>query len=70
MSRNPHDQDAVPGGRRQRLAIGFGALLILAMLFAAIAIIASNAAEKRREAQAWYVHSFEVLLAAEEMAKA
>ena len=67
MSRNPHDQDAVPGGRRQRLAIGFGALLILAMLFAAIAIIASNAAEKRREAQAWYVHSFEVLLAAEEM---
>ena len=70
MSRDPHDQDAVPGGRRQRLAIGFGALLILAVLFAAIAIIASNAAEKRRETQAWYVHSFEVLLAAEEMRSA
>lgn len=67
MADDPHDEDAVPGGRRKRLVIGFGALLFLAMLFAAIVINAYNAAERRREAQAWYVHTFQVIVATEAM---
>ncbi|MCW3846304.1 diguanylate cyclase [Sphingomonas sp. LB-2] len=62
MVQNPHDQDAVPGGRGQRLVFGFGALLILAALFAGIVINANHAAAERREAQAWHVHTLEVLL--------
>jgi diguanylate cyclase (GGDEF)-like protein len=66
----PHDaldESAVPKGRKRRLAIGFGALIILAMLFAAVAINAKNAADTRRMTQNWYVHSFEVLVAVEAM---
>jgi diguanylate cyclase (GGDEF)-like protein len=70
MADDPHDEDAVPGGRRKRLVIGFGALLFLAMLFAAIVINANNAAERRREAQAWYVHTFQVIVATEAMKSA
>ncbi|MEZ0242215.1 MAG: diguanylate cyclase [Sphingomonas sp.] len=70
MSQDPHDQDAVPGGRRQRIIFGFGALLILAALFAAVTINANNAQNNRREAQAWYLHTFEVLMATEAMKSA
>ncbi|HSI17642.1 MAG TPA: hypothetical protein VK980_07730, partial [Sphingomonas sp.] len=70
MSQDPHDQDAVPGGRRQRIICGFGALLILAALFAAVTINANNAQNNRREAQAWYLHTFEVLMATEAMKSA
>lgn len=70
MSRDPHDQNAVPGGRRQRIILGFGALLILACLFAAVTINAHNAAANRREAQSWYVHTFEVLVSTEAMKSA
>ncbi len=62
MSQDPHHQDADPGGRRQRLVFGFGALLIMAALFAGIVLNANKAAAERRAAQAWYVHTFEVLV--------
>lgn len=52
-------------GRRRRLVFGFGALLILAMLFAAIVANALNAAAQRRVAQGWQVHTLEVLVTAE-----
>ncbi len=57
--------NSLPKGRRQRLIFGFGALLILAMLFAAIVGNAMSTAALRRQAQGWYVHTLEVLLAAE-----
>lgn len=70
MPQDPHVQSALPGGRTQRLAIGFGTLLILALLFGAVAMNASNAATQRRDAQNSYVHSFEVLVATEAMKSA
>lgn len=59
------DQPVSWRGRRRRLALGFGALLVLALLFAGIVNNATNAAERRREAQSWYVHTLEVLVAGE-----
>jgi diguanylate cyclase (GGDEF)-like protein len=70
MSQDPHDQHAVPGGRQQRIVLGFGALLILALLFVGIAVNANNATQARRDTQAWYVHTFEVLVATEAMKSA
>jgi len=70
MSQDPHDQELSPAGRRRRLAIGFTALIFLAMLFAAITSNANDAAERRREAQAWYVHTFEVIVSTEALKSA
>lgn len=54
-------------GRRGRLIFGFGALLILAGLFAAVVANDFNAAAKRRVAQGWQVHTLEVLVTAESL---
>ncbi|MDF7776596.1 diguanylate cyclase [Sphingomonas sp. AOB5] len=61
----PLNDAAVWRGRKRRLAFGFGALLVLAGLFGAIIGNAHSAAEQRREAQSWYVHTLEVIVAAE-----
>lgn len=52
-------------GRTRRLVFGFGALLILAGLFAAIVANAFHASSQRREAQGWQVHTLEVMVTAE-----
>src|ERR1700741_2148946 len=70
MSHDPHDESAVPGGRRPRRVLGFGALRVRAALFPAIAVNASNAATTRRETQTWYFHTFEVLVATEALKSA
>jgi CHASE3 domain sensor protein len=57
--------NSLPKGRRQRLIFGFGALLILAALFAAIVGNAMGAAAARSQAQGWYVHTLEVLITTE-----
>jgi diguanylate cyclase (GGDEF)-like protein len=54
-------------GRRRRLALGFGALLVLAGLFAAIVVNAVSADRYRREAESWYLHTFEMLVAVERL---
>lgn len=51
-------------GRRRRLIFGFGALLILAGLFATIVANAFHASAQRREAQGWQVHTLEVMVTA------
>lgn len=65
MVDTPLNDAAVWRGRKRRLAFGFGALLVLAALFGAIIGNANSAAEQRRQAQAWYVHTLEVIVAAE-----
>jgi diguanylate cyclase (GGDEF)-like protein len=57
-------------GRRTRLIFGFGALLVLAGLFAAIVANAFHASAARREAQGWQVHTLQVLLTAESLKSA
>lgn len=54
-------------GRRRRLVFGFGALLILAGLFAAIVANSFHAASQRRAAQGWQVHTLQVLVTAESL---
>ncbi|MES2444766.1 MAG: diguanylate cyclase [Pseudomonadota bacterium] len=54
-------------GRRRRLVFGFGALVILALLFAAIVANAVTAASQRRAATGWQVHTLEVLVTAESL---
>lgn len=65
MVDTPLSDASVWRGRRRRLACGFGALLVLAALFGAIIGNANSAAQQRRQAQAWYVHTLEVIVAAE-----
>jgi diguanylate cyclase (GGDEF)-like protein len=57
-------------GRRRRLIFGFGALFILAGLFATIVANGFHAASQRRAAQAWQVHTLEVLVTAESLKSA
>lgn len=54
-------------GKRRRLVFGFGALIILAGLFAAIVANGFHAASKRREAQGWQIHTLQVMLTAESL---
>jgi diguanylate cyclase (GGDEF)-like protein len=54
-------------GRRRRLVFGFGALLMLAGLFAAIVANSFHAATQRRAAQSWQVHTLQVLVTAESL---
>jgi diguanylate cyclase (GGDEF)-like protein len=54
-------------GKRRRLIFGFGALMILAGLFAVIVANAFHAASQRRMAQGWQVHTLEVLVTAESL---
>ena len=57
-------------GRVRRLVFGFGALLALAGLFAAIVVNDMRASAQRRAAQGWQVHTLEVLLNAESLKSA
>jgi diguanylate cyclase (GGDEF)-like protein len=54
------------GSVRRHLA-GFGAMLALGMLLAAILFNARTAATERRSAETWYVHTLDVLLATEKL---
>jgi diguanylate cyclase (GGDEF)-like protein len=55
---------------RNRTLFGFGALLALAAMVAAGFVNTLRAAEQRREAQAWYVNTFRVLIVASELRSA
>lgn len=57
-------------GKRRRLIFGFGALAILAGLFAAIVANAFHASQQRRMAQGWQVHTLQVLVTAESLKSA
>jgi diguanylate cyclase (GGDEF)-like protein len=57
-------------GRRRRLIFGFGALFILAGLFAAIVANGIHASAQRREAQGWQIHTLQVMLTAESLKSA
>jgi diguanylate cyclase (GGDEF)-like protein len=59
------DESATRRGRKRRLVFGFGALLILGMLFGAVFGNAMRATEQRRVAEAWHLHTLEVLLTVE-----
>ena len=65
MASDPLNQRDNMAGRKKRLVIGFGALLIMAILFGAVAVNAQRSAEARRGAQSWYIHTFQVLLTTE-----
>jgi diguanylate cyclase (GGDEF)-like protein len=52
------------------MVAGFGALLILALLFAAVFGNAIRAGSQRREAQGWYIHTLEVLRTVESIKSA
>lgn len=60
----------LPGERQgsmKRHLAGFGAMLALGLLLAAIVFNARTAADDRRTAEAWYVHTFNVLLVTEQL---
>lgn len=52
---------------RRRVVSGFGALLVLTLLFAGMVGNALTAASQRRQAEAWQVHTLEVLLTAQSL---
>jgi len=54
-------------GSMKRHLAGFGAMLTLALLLAAIVLNMRTAAAERRHAEAWYVHTLGVLLATEQL---
>ena len=54
------------GSVRRHLA-GFGAMLVLGLLLAALLFNARTAAAERRSAETWYVHTLDVLLATEKL---
>jgi len=67
MVQTPFAANADRKGRNSRVIFGFGALVVLAMLFAGIVGNTLGAAGQRRQSEAWQVHTLKVLVTTESL---